>query len=122
MYKIGQSGGVLGRILAPLLKCGFYLMYNVLKQLTKNVLTPLGFTPGFATNTAVHEKIFGSSTYPIDLAKQTKLIISNEEMNDIMKIVKPIEETGLLIKGISETFQNESKKQKGGFPSMFIRS
>ena len=117
-----QSGGVLGRILGPLLKCGFYLMKNVLKQLTKSVLIPLGFTPVSATSTAIHEKIFGSSTYPIDLAKQTKLIISNEEMNDIMKIVKPIEETDLLMKGISETFQNESKKQKGGFPSMYIRS
>ena len=41
-------------------------------------------------------------------------IISNEEMNDIMKIIKSPEESGLLIKGISETIKNEAKYQKGG--------
>ena len=42
----------------------------------------------------------------------TTLIISNEEMNDIMKIVKSLEESGLLIKGVSETIKNEAKEQK----------
>ena len=45
----------------------------------------------------------------------TALIISNEEMNDIVKIVKSLEESGLLIKGVSETIQNEAKGQKGRF-------
>ena len=43
----------------------------------------------------------------------TALIYSNEEMNDIMKIVKPLEESGLLIKGVSETIKNEAKEQRG---------
>ena len=45
----------------------------------------------------------------------TALIISHEEMNDIMKIVKSLEYSGLLIKGVGETIKNEAKEQKGGF-------
>ena len=45
----------------------------------------------------------------------TTLIISNEEINAIMKIVKSLEESGLLIKGVSETIKNKAKEQKGGF-------
>ena len=45
----------------------------------------------------------------------TTLIISNEEMNDIMKITKSLEESWLLIKGVSETIKNEAKEQKGRF-------
>ena len=48
------------------------------------------------------------------------LIISNEEMNDIMKIVKSLEESGLLIKGVSQTIKNEAKEQKGGFLGMLL--
>ena len=51
--------------------------------------------------------MFGSDT--------TTLIISNEEMNDIMKITKSLEESWLLIKGVSETIKNEAKEQKGRF-------
>ena len=43
------------------------------------------------------------------------LIIFNEEMNDIMRIVKSLEESGLLIKGVNETIKNEAKEQKRGF-------
>ena len=50
----------------------------------------------------------------------TTLIISNEEMNDIMKIVKFLEESGLLIKGVGETIKNETKEQKGGFLGMLL--
>ena len=50
----------------------------------------------------------------------TTLITSNEEMNDIMKIVKSLEESGLLIKDIRETIKNEAKEQKGGFFSMLL--
>ena len=52
----------------------------------------------------------------------TTLIISNEEMNDIMKIVKCLEESGLLIKGVSKTMKNESKEQKGGFLEMLVET
>ena len=49
----------------------------------------------------------------------TTLIISYEEMNDIMKRVKSLEESGLLIKDVSQTIKNEAKEQRGGFLSMF---
>ena len=45
----------------------------------------------------------------LDLVKQTTLATSNEEMRDIMKIVKSFEESGLLIKGVSETIENKAK-------------
>ena len=53
-------------------------------------------------------------------SRTTALIISNEEMEDIIKIVKSLEESGLLIKGISETIKNEAKEQKYGFFSMLL--
>ena len=87
-------------------------MKNVLKSLAKSVLIPLGLTAAIsATDSAIHKKMFGSSF--------TTLIVSNEETNDIMKILKSLEEYGLLIKGVSETIQNDAKKQKRGFLGMF---
>ena len=50
----------------------------------------------------------------------TKLIISNEEVNDFIKIVKSLEESGLLITGVSKTIKNEAKEQKGGYLSMLL--
>ena len=50
----------------------------------------------------------------------TNLIISNGEMNDILKIVKSLEDSGLLLKGVSETIQHEAKEQRGGFLSMLL--
>ena len=49
----------------------------------------------------------------------TMLIIS-DEMNDIMKVVKSLEDSCLLIKGVGETIKNEAKEQKGGFPGMLL--
>ena len=54
------------------------------------------------------------------LPNNTTLIISNDEMEDIIKIVKSLEDSGLLLKEVSETIQNESKEQKGGFLSMLL--
>ena len=48
------------------------------------------------------------------------LIISNDEIEDIIKIVKSLEDSGLLLKGVTETVQNEVKEQKGGFLSMLL--
>ena len=77
-------------------------MKNVLKSLAEIVLIPLGLiASASATDAAIFNKVFGSSV--------TTLIISNEEMNCIMKIVKSLEEFGLLIKGVSETIKNEAK-------------
>ena len=78
---------------------GLPLMKSVLTTLPKNVLLPLGLSTGMsAGDAAIQKKIYGSET--------TALVISNEEMEDIMKIVKSLEESGLLIKGISETIEN----------------
>ena len=59
---------------------------------------------------------FGHSSAP----KTTTLIISNDKMRGIIEIVKSLEDSGLLLKRVSETIQNEAKEQKGGFLSMFI--
>ena len=53
-------------------------------------------------------------------AGTTTLIISNDEMDAILKIVKSLENSGLLLKGVSETIQHEAKEQRGGFLSMFL--
>ena len=50
----------------------------------------------------------------------TTLIISNDEMSDILKIVKSLENSGLYLEGVSETIKNEAKEQKGGFLSMLL--
>ena len=50
----------------------------------------------------------------------TTLIISNDEIHDIIKIVKSLEDSGLLLKGVSETVQNEAREQKEGFLSMLL--
>ena len=113
LHKIVQSGGFLVRLLGSLLKARLSLIENVPKPLAKSVLMPLGLTAAvLATDVAIHKKMFGSGF--------TTLIISNEEMNDIMKIVKSLEESGLLVKGIRETIKNETKEQKGGFLGMFL--
>ena len=91
------------------------LIGHVLKPLAKSVLIPLGLTAAAsATDGANHKKKFVSGF--------TTLIISSEQMNDIIKIVKSLEESSLLIKGVSETIKNESKKQKGGFLCMLLRT
>ena len=50
----------------------------------------------------------------------TTLIISNDEIEDIIKIVKPLEDSGLLLKGVTESVQNKVKEEKGGFLSMLL--
>ena len=74
---------------------------------------PLGLrAAASATDVAIHTKMFGLG--------MTTLIISNEKMNDVMKIVKLLEEFGLLLKGISEAIKNEAKEQKRGFIRMLF--
>ena len=60
-----------------------------------------------ATDADIYRKMFGSGFTP--------LITSNEEMEDIMKIIKSLEDSGLLIKGVGETIQNEAKNKKEDF-------
>ena len=113
LHKIKQLGGISGTLLGPLLKTGLSLMKNALTPLAKSVLIPLALTAAeLTTDAAIHQKMFGSGV--------TTLMILNEEMNYIMKIVKSLEESGLLIKDVSETIKNESKEQKGGFLRMLL--
>ena len=108
-----QSGGFLGRLLGPLLKARLALMKNVIKPLAKSVLIPLGLTAAAsAADARTHKKVLGS--------RITTLIISNDEMKDIIRIVKSLEDSGLLLKGISKIIQNEAKEQKGGFLGMLL--
>ena len=114
LSKMIQSGGFLGRLLGPLLKTGLLLIKNVIKPLAKSVLIPLGLTAAAsAADAGIHKKILGSGN-------MTTLIISNDEMGDIIKIVKSLEDSGLLLKRVTETVQNEVKEQKGGFFSMLL--
>ena len=79
----------------------------------KKVLAPLGLTAAMsAINVGIRKKIHGSGT--------TSLIISNEEMNDIMKIVQALEDSNILLKGVTKTIKNETKEQKGGFLSTLL--
>ena len=108
-----QSGRFLGRLLGPLLKTRLTLMKNVIKPLAKSVLIPLGLTAeASAADAGIHKKILGSGT--------TTLIISKDEMKDIIRIVKSLEVSRLLMEGVNETIQNEAKEQKGGFLSMLL--
>ena len=99
--KIIQSGGFLGSLLSklagPLMKVAI--------PLAKNVLAPLGITAAAsAIDAGIQKKIHGSGT--------TTLIISNEEMNDIMKIVQVLEDSNILLKGVTKTIKNKIKKTK----------
>ena len=109
LSKMIQSGGCLGNLLGklagPLMK--------VAMPLAKNVLAPLGLTAAMsAIDGSIKKKMLGSGT--------TTLIISNDEMDDIVKIVESLEDSGVLLKGVSETIQHEAKEQRGGFLSMLL--
>ena len=110
LSKVIQSGEFLGKLLGPFLRTGLLLMKSVIKTLAKSVLVPLGLTAAASTADAgIHKKILGSDH------NNTTLIILNDEMDDILKIVKSLEDSGVLLKVFSETIQNEAKEQRGGF-------
>ena len=107
--KIIQSGGFLGSLLSklagPLMK--------IAVPLAKNVLAPLGITAAAsAIDAGIQKKIFCSGT--------ATLIISNEEMNDIMKIAQALEDSTIFLKRVTKTVKNETKEQKGGFLGMLV--
>ena len=107
--KIIQSGEFLESLLIKL--AGPLMTVAVL--LAKNILAPLGITAAAsATDAGIQNKIHGSGT--------TTLIISNEEMNDIMKILQALEDSNILLKGVTKTIRNETKEQKGGFLSIIL--
>ena len=94
-----QKGGFL-RFLAPLLKSGDPLLKSVIKQLGMLGLT----AAASATDVAINEKTLGSGNH-------ATLIISNDDMQDLLKIVKSLEDSGILLDGITETVKNEVKEQ-----------
>ena len=104
-----QSGGFPGRLLGRLLKAGLPLIKNVIKPLAKSVLIHLGLTAAASAGDAgLHKKILGSDN-PSSSHNNTVLIISNNEMEDIIKMVKSLDNSGLLLKRVTETVQNEVK-------------
>ena len=107
--KTIQSGGFLGSLLSKLV--GPLIKGAV--PLTKYVLAPLGITAGASAKDAgIQKKMHRSET--------TTLIISNEEMNDIRKIVQALEDSNILLKGVTKTIKNKTKEPKGGFLSMLL--
>ena len=109
LSKMIQSGGflrnLLGKLAGPLMK--------VAMPLAKNVLAPLGVSAAMSANDgSIKKKMLGSG--------RTTLIISNDEMDDILKIVKSLEDSNVLLKGVSETIQHEAKELRGGFIRMLL--
>ena len=108
LRKLIKSGGFLGSLLSkiagPLMK--------VAMPLPKNVLAPLGLTAAMsAIDGRIQKKMRGDGI---------KLMIENEDMNAIMKIINALEKSGILLSGVGKTIENEVKEQKGGFLSIFL--
>ena len=109
LLKMIQSGeflgNLLGKLAGPLMK--------VAMPLAKSVLAPLGLSATMsAIDGGIKKKMLGSGV--------TTLIISNDQMDDILKMVKSLENSGVLLKGVSETIQHEAQKQRGVFLSMLL--
>ena len=109
-----QSGGFLGKLLSklagPLMK--------VALPLAKNVLVPLGLTVAMSViDGSIRKKIHGPGA---PKGAGVNLIIEQEHMNDIMKIIKALENSGILLQEVSKAIKNETKEQRGGFLSMLV--
>ena len=107
--KIIQSGrflvSLLSKLAGPLMK--------VAVTFAKNILASLGITAAASViDSRIQKKRHGSGT--------ATLIISNKEMNYIMKIVQVLEDSNILLKGVSKRIKNETKEQKRGFLSMLL--
>ena len=77
-------------------------------SLAKNVLAALGITAAAsAIDAGIQKKIHGSGT--------TASITSNEEMKDVMKIVQALEDSNILLKGVTKTIKNETNNKKEDF-------
>ena len=101
----GFSGNLFSKLAGPLMK--------VAMPLAKSVLAPLGLTAAVsAIDESIKKRMLGSGT--------TTLIISNDKMNDVIKIVKSLQDSGVILKGGSERIQSEAKEQRRGFLSMLL--
>ena len=106
--KLIQSGGFLRKLLSKLVDP----LMKVALLLAKNVLATLGLTAAMsAIDGSIQKKIHGSGI---------KLIIEEEDMKDIMKIIEAPKNSGIFLKGGSKTIENETKEQRGGFLSMLL--
>ena len=106
--KLIQSGGILGKLLSKLAG----LLMKVALPLAKNVLAPLGLTAAMsAIDGSIQKKIHGSGI---------KLIIEEEDIQDIIKVIKELENSDILLKRVSKTIETEIKEQRGGFLSMLL--
>ena len=106
--RLIQSGEFLGKLLSKL--AGQLMKAPLL--LVKNVLAPLGLTGAMsAIDGSIQKKIHGSGV---------KLIFEQEDMNDIMKIIEALENSGILLKRVTKTIENETKEQRGGFLGMLL--
>ena len=114
--KIIQSGGFLGKLLGPLLKTGLPLLKSVIKPLGLLGLT----AASSAIDAEVQKKILGSGLLSDSASQTTTIIISNKEMNDIIKTVQALEDSNILLKGVTETIKNETKEQNGGLLSILL--
>ena len=103
-----QKGAFL-RFLAPILKSELPLLKSAIKPLSMLGLT----AAASAADAAINKKILESGNH-------TTLIISNDDMQDLLKIVKSLDDSGLILDGITETVKNKVKEQKGGFLSMLL--
>ena len=101
--KLIQSGGFLGKLLSKLAD----LLMKVAMPLAKNVLAPLGLTAAMsAIDGGIQKKMRGEGI---------KLIIEQEDMNDIMKIIEALENSGISIKGVKKQLKMKLKNKKEDF-------
>ena len=107
--KIIKEGGNLGRLLINFLP----KLIKPAISIGKNILAPLGLSAAMsATDAAIQKRMYGSG--------DSMLIISNNDLNDLNKIITALEEHDILLKGTAKAIKNETQKQKGGFLSMLL--
>ena len=89
--------------------------------MAKNILAPLRVTgAASAIDAGIQNKIHGSGRPSDSVSQKTTLIISNDELNNIRKIVQALKGSGISLKGVTKTIKNEAKEQKGGFLGMLL--
>ena len=107
--KVIKEGGNLGRLLMNFLP----KLIKPAISIGKNILAPLGLSAAMSpTDAAIQKKMYGFGN--------KTLIISNNDLNDLIKIATALEEHDILLKGTNKAIKNKIKKQDGGFLSMLL--
>ena len=116
-FKIIQSGRFLGSLLSELASP----LMTVAVPLEKNILAPLGNTVAVsAIDAVIQKKIHCPGRTLSSASRATTLIISDKEINDIIKIVWALEDSNILLKAVTKNIKNKTKEQKGGILSMLL--